>query len=446
MSKLFENTGINLKEYKARRDRMMQNMPSNSIAILPGATQKCRNADTEYSFRQESNFYYLSGFSEPELLLVLLKKSDSEAQFILFCQSKNPELEIWTGKKWGIEGAITEFGADQAYMFDDLDRVMPILLENTKEIFYSLGRDVTWDERVTGWLNSVRVQKKAGIEAPQVWVDFTALIHEARLCKSNDEIKLMRKASEISVNAHIKLIKACKPKMMEYELEALFLHECMKHGCRSMAYPSIVAGGKNACTLHYGANNLVLKSGDLILIDAGGEYQNYAADITRTFPVNGKFTTDQKALYQCVLKAQLAAIELVRPGTRWDLLQETVVAVLVEGLVQLGILKGDIKTLITEKAYRKFYMHGSGHWLGLDVHDAGEYKLDGEYRTLKPGMVLTVEPGIYIADEEPSVDKRWWGMGIRIEDDVLVTEQGHEVLTKGLPKTVVEIEQLMQSS
>jgi len=445
MSTMLKLMGITLKEYAARRSRIIENMPPKSVAILPGGSQKYRNADTEYPFRQESDFYYLTGFCEPKSLLVLLKKSASETQFILFCQSNNPELEIWTGKKVGLDGALEQFCADKAYLFDDLDRIMPDLLENINEIFYSLGRHSDWDERVTGWLNSVCVQKKQGVEAPGVFKDLSCFIHEARLFKSPDEIKLMKKASEISANAHVALIKTCKPDMMEYELEALFLYECVRQGCRSMAYSSIIGGGKNACTLHYGENNTALKSGDLVLVDAGGEYQNYAADITRTFPVNGKFTEEQKLLYQLVLKAQLAAIDLVRPGTRWNFLQETVVTVLVQGLVALGILKGDIKTLITENAHRKFYMHGSGHWLGLDVHDVGEYKLESQYRTLEPGMVLTVEPGIYIADEEPSVDKRWWGIGIRIEDDVLVTENGYDVLTKSVPKTVEEIEQLMKN-
>jgi Xaa-Pro aminopeptidase len=444
MSTMFAVTGITLKEYGTRRSRIIENMLPKSIAILPGGCQKYRNADTEYSFRQESNFYYLTGFCEPKSLLVLLKKSASETQFILFCQSHDSESEVWTGKKVGLKGAVEQFGADKAYLFDDLDRVMPELLENTNEIFYSLGRHAAWDERVTGWLNRVRAQKKVGVEAPNVFRDLSGIIHEARLFKSADEIKLMKKASEISANAHVELIKFCKPDMMEYEIEALFLYECVRQGCRSMAYPSIVGGGKNACTLHYGVNNAALKSGDLVLVDAGGEYQNYAADITRTFPVNGQFTEDQKSLYQLVLKAQLAAIDLVRPETRWDILQETIVTILVQGLVALGILKGDVKTLMQAEAYRKFYMHGSGHWLGLDVHDVGEYKIEAQYRNLKPGMVLTVEPGIYIADGELSVDKRWWGIGIRIEDDVLVTENGHEVLTKSAPKTVEEIQQLMK--
>ncbi|HXH55208.1 MAG TPA: Xaa-Pro aminopeptidase [Gammaproteobacteria bacterium] len=446
MATVFELTGITLKEYGARRSRVLENMPPKSLAILPAGSEKYRNADAEYPFRQESDFYYLTGFCEPKSLLILLKKSVSETQFILFCQSHDPELEIWVGKKVGLDGVIEQFGADKAYLFDDLDRIMPELLKNTSEIFYSLGRHPDWDERVTGWLNSVLVQKKRAVEAPSVFKDLSCFIHEARLFKSPDEIKLMKKASEISAGAHVELIKACKTGMMEYELEALFLYECVRQGCRSMAYSSIVGGGKNACTLHYGANNAALKSGDLVLVDAGGEYQSYAADITRTFPVNGKFTEEQKLLYQLVLKAQLAAIDLVRPNTPWNILQETVVTILVEGMVLLGILKGDVKTLIDEKAYRKFYMHGSGHWLGLDVHDVGEYKLGAQYRTLQPGMVLTVEPGIYIADGEPSVDKRWWGIGIRIEDDVLVTENGHEVLTESVPKTVEEIEQLMKNN
>lgn len=444
MSTVLESTGITLKEYHERRDRIFQMMPPQSIAILPSGSQKYRNADTEYAFRQDSNFYYLTGFSEPRSLMVLLKTEKNETHFILFCQSKDPELEIWTGKKLGIQGAQEQLGADDAHAFEDLDHVMPELLDNRKEIFYSLGRDSDWDARITGWLNSVRAQKKQGAKAPNTWVDLTVLIHEIRLFKSPNEIKLIKKASEISANAHVELIKACKPNKMEYELEALFVSECMRQGCRSTAYPSIVGGGRNACTLHYISNDKSLRSGDLVLVDAGGEYQNYAADITRTYPVNGTFTADQKSLYQLVLKAQLAAIECVKPGTRWDVLQETILAVLVQGLIDLGILTGTLESVIADKSYRKFYMHGSGHWLGLDVHDAGEYKEEGQYRQLKPGMVLTVEPGLYITPEEPGVDKRWWGMGIRIEDDVLVTENGHEVLTKVAPKTVEEIEQLMK--
>ncbi len=438
MLTISETTGISLQEYAGRRERIFDNMPSQSIAILPSASEKYRNADTTYPFRQESNFYYLTGFSEPKSLLILLKKSAHEKQFILFCQSHNPELDVWTGKKTDLDEAVKHFGADKAYCFDDLDRIMPVLLENIKEIFYSLGCHAGFDERVTRWSKQPEILN--------VVKDLSPFIHEARLFKSVDEIKLMQKVSKISANAHVALMKACKPKMMEYELEALFFYECVRQGCRSMAYPSIVGGGKNACTLHYGENNMSLKSGDLVLIDAGGEYQNYAADITRTFPVNGKFSIEQKVLYELVLKAQLAAIALVQPGTCWDILQETIVAILVEGFVSLGILQGDIATLIQEKAYRKFYMHSSGHWLGLDVHDVGEYKLEGQYRTLQSGMVLTVEPGIYIADGEPSVDRRWRGIGIRIEDDVLVTENGHEVLTKSVPKTIVEIEQLMQEA
>ena len=445
MSTIFERTGITPREYAARRQGIIENMPPNSLAILPAGCAKYRNRDTEYPFRQESDFYYLTGFSEPQALCVFLKKSASETQFIVFCQPNNPALEIWTGKKVGLEGAREQLGVDQAYLFDDLDQVMPELLANTKEIFYALGRHAEWDARVTAWLQRVRVQKKQGMGFPRVFKDLSFFIHEARLLKSVDEIALMKKASEISAKAHVALIKACKPGMIEYELEALFLYECVRQGCRSMAYPSIVGGGENACTLHYGANNVVLKSGDLVLVDAGAEYQNYAADITRTFPVNGKFTEEQKLLYQLVLKAQLATIDLVRPGTRFNVLQETVVTVVVQGLVSLGILRGEVKTLIDQHAYRKFYMHGSGHWLGLDVHDVGEYQLAGDYISLEPGMVLTVEPGIYIAEGEPTVDKRWWGIGIRIEDDVLVTNHGHEVLSKSVPKTVEAIEQLMQA-
>lgn len=430
-------------EFSKRRQKVAEKMPIGSIAILPGAKEQFRNKDTAYPFRQESNFYYLSGFSEANALIVLIKKSQQAIDFILFSEPRIPEEEVWVGKRAGQEGAIKQFGATNAYSIKEIDDLMPTLLKNNQKIFYTFGYQQEWDERVKSWYEK-SISTSNAIHS-EVWVDLLGIIHELRLIKSPNEIALLRAATATSTAAHIALMEACQPKQMEYELEALFIYECYRKGCRAMAYPPIIAGGENACTLHYIKNDKRLKAGELLLIDAGAEYAGYAADITRTFPVNGKFSPDQKALYNWVLQAQLAAIEQIKPGIHWDEIQKTIVNIIVKGLIALGILKGEPQALIAQQAYRKFYMHSSGHWLGLDVHDVGEYKKDDKYRCLEPGMVLTVEPGVYIAPGQAAVDKRWWGMGIRIEDDVLVTATGYEVLTAGVPKTVAAIEQLMAS-
>jgi len=438
--------GITAEEYALRRQRLFERMPAGSIALLPAAEEKHRNADTEYPFRQESNFYYLSGFKEAGALLVLIKEQEGRTEFILFCRSSEPAAEIWVGKRMGPEGAVKHLGADRAFAIEEQDKLMPLLLGDKQHIFYSLGHHTAWDLRIISWFNSVRSKAKMGPKAPEAWIDLLAWIAEDRLIKSPAEIRLMRKAAIISAAAHQRLIKQCAPNKMEYELEAEFLQACYQEGCRAMAYPSIIGGGGNACTLHYIHNDAILKAGELVLVDAGGEYEYYAADITRTFPINGQFTADQKSIYEVVLRAQLAAIEQIRPGLPWDKLQETIVEVVVQGLIDLGILKGTLQTLIQQKAYRPFYMHSSGHWLGLDVHDVGEYQLNGVWRRLEAGMVLTVEPGIYIAPGHPTVDKRWWGIGVRIEDDILVTKKGYEVLTADAPKTVEAIEKMMKTS
>lgn len=436
---------VTLEEYAARRGRLLKKMSPNSIAILPAGNEKFRNADTEYPFRQDSDFYYLTGFSEPQALLLLIKGSKEEGEFILFCRSLDHEAAIWIGKRAGPEGVVKDLGANRAYPLEDLDKTMPLLLGNKDQIYYSLGSHSLWDKRLFGWVRSLRAKVRTGVKAPQVWVDLNSLIHELRLIKSPAEIQLMKEASRISVDAHLHLIKNCGPNKMEYELEADMLQKCYSQGCRGMAYATIVAGGANACTLHYTNNDRILKSGDLVLVDAGGEFQNYASDITRTYPVNGKFTEDQKSIYELVLKAQLAAIEHIRPGVFYNTLQETIVKIIAEGLLGLNILKGDLTQIIDQKLYRRFYMHNCSHWLGLDVHDVGAYQVNGKPRALEPGMVLTIEPGIYIQVGEEGVDKRWQGIGIRIEDDVLVTETGCEVLTKDLPKTVQDLENLMKS-
>ncbi len=434
--------GIKMQEYANRRQTLLKRIPPFSIVILPAGEQKFRNADASYLFRQQSHFYYLTGFCEPEALLILLKEQEGNSEFILFCKQRNREEEIWTGRLVGQEEAMLQFGANRAYALEELDKIMPMLFEGKQNVVYSLGTAESWDKRVMQWLNVGRAKQRLGVKSPFVWLELLPFIDEQRLIKSSAEIALMRQAARISAKAHLNVMRACKPNKKEYELEGVFIQECYKEGCREMAYTPIVAGGGNACTLHYIRNDQPLKAGELVLVDAGCEYQYYAADITRTIPINGEFSKDQKLIYECVLKAQICAIQAIKPGITWDRLQEIIVKVLVEGLVSLGILHGDVETLVQEKAYKRFYMHSSGHWLGLDVHDVGEYKIEGEWRPLVAGMVLTVEPGLYIWPAE-NVDKRWWGIGVRIEDDVLVTDTSFEVLSQDVPKTVKEIEQLM---
>lgn len=431
-------------EYKTRRQQLLKAMPEHSIAVIVGEHIKFRNSDSEYPFRQNSDFYYLTGISEPQSVMVLLKEKE-KTQFILFCLEKNPSEEVWTGPRIGTEAAISYFGADQSFEISMLDSMMPTLMQDKTHCVYSLGKDRAFDDRMLSWVNVARSKKRKGGEYPKIWEDIAHTIHELRLIKSPLEIALMRKAATISVDAHLRLMKSCKPKLMEYYLEAEFTHECIQAGARYMAYPPIVGSGKNTCILHYTQNNREMKSGEMVLVDAGCEFEGYASDITRTYPVNGRFTKEQRAIYELVLKAQQAAIALVRPGTRWDALQEVIVNIFIEGLLELNILQGTPEKLMEEKAYFPFYMHSSGHWLGLDVHDAGDYKKKGEWRPLEAGMVLTVEPGLYMG-EYPEIDKKWWNIGVRIEDDVLVTEQGPEILSGKLPKTVDEIEAMMQKN
>ena len=433
-------------EYAGRRQALMDKLPLGSVALLAGSRERVRNSDGHYPFRQNSYCYYLSGFSEPNAFLVLIKEEQAH-RFILFCEPYCAKTALWDGPRVGIEGACVQFGADEAYAVQDFDQRLLELIADAKQIFYGLGQEADWDQKIIALLS-----QKAGSSRAHglALLDLCPHLNELRLIKSPAEIALMTRAAAISVAAHQTLMRAAEPNLWEYQLEALFAYHSTIAGARALAYGSIVAGAARACTLHYVQNDQMLKDGDLVLIDAGAEYQNYAADITRTFPVNGRFTADQRALYEVVLAAQLAAIALIRPGTPWNVLQETVVAHLVEGLLHLGILKGKAEALIAEKAYRKFYMHGSGHWLGLDVHDAGSYQVAGKPRSLEAGMVLTVEPGLYIPVGDPSVPERWWGMGIRIEDDVLVCDQGvcdqgHRVLSQELPKSVEAIEALMAS-
>jgi|TARA_B110001454_G_scaffold23735_1_gene23236 Xaa-Pro aminopeptidase len=431
-------------EYRQRRAQLMAQMEANSIAIVPTAVETVRNRDVEHPFRQDSDFYYLSGFAEANACLVLIPGRE-EGEYILFCEDKDPDMEIWTGRRAGPEGAAKDFFVDEAYPIEAIDSVLPTLIEGKARIYTEMGANSQFDTQLTHWVNQVKAMVRKGAQVPHEYSALDHLLHEMRLIKSSAEIEMMQKAADISAAAHCRAMKTAKPGCFEYQLEAELLHEFTREGSRWPAYPSIVGGGENACILHYTNNDMPIADGGLILIDAGCELDYYAADITRTFPVNGKFSPEQKALYELVLKAQLAAIEQVKPGNSWNAAHEVAVEVLVTGLLELGLLTGDIEQLIEDESYKVFYMHRTGHWLGMDVHDVGEYRINKEWRPLKEGMVLTIEPGLYIAPDCKDVDPRWRGIGIRIEDDVVVTADGHHILSHKVPKTVAEIEALMAS-
>lgn len=432
---------ITLDEYIARRQRLAKHLPANSVAIIPAAYEKLRNGDVTYRFRQNSDFYYLTGFNEPDAVLFVFSTPDVKS--ILFNRPNNPAEEQWTGARLGQEKASLILGVDAAQAIDNLDEQLPILLQNIDSIYVSIGQDKVFDDRILNAWMQVKKQVRKGVTAPQSFCDLYPVLSEMRLIKSEAEIGLMRRAAEITVSGHKRAMKACRFVQNEYELEAEILHEFAKLGSRNVAYESIVAGGERACTLHYTANNQSLKSGCLVLIDAGAEYENYAADVTRTFPINGRFNPNQRAIYNLVLKAQQAGIAKIKPGCIWNEIQMVIVEILTEGLLKLGILQGDLKQLIANEAYKPFYMHSSGHWLGLDVHDCGRYRLNQAWRKLEPGMVLTVEPGLYIPDNIAGVDACWWNIGVRIEDDILVTNTGYENLTAKLPVEIDALEALI---
>lgn len=429
-------------EFARRRKALLEMMEPNSIAILPSATEKIRSRDTDYGFRQDSDFYYLSGFVEPSSVLVLIPGRE-HGEFVMFCRERNLEKEIWDGYREGPEGAVKNFGAADAFPIDDINDILPGLIEGRKRVYYAMGREAAFDGRVMGWLNSIRAKVRAGATPPGEFVDLNHFLHDLRLYKSAAEVRAMRESCQLAARAHIRAMRATQPGVYEYQLEADILHEFGRGGARSAAYNTIVGGGANGCILHYVNNSEKLKDGDLVLIDAGCELDFYAADITRTFPVNGRFSPEQKALYELVLKAQAAAIEQVFPGSHWNAPHDAAVRVLTAGLIELGLLAGELDELIEAGAYRPFYMHRTGHWLGMDVHDVGDYKVGGEWRVLEPGMVLTVEPGLYVSPDNQDVGKKWRGIGIRIEDDVLVTKDGCEILTIDAPKSVSDIEALM---
>ena len=432
---------MNKKEFSRRRQHLIDTMGSNSIAVLPSVPVASRNRDVDYIYRSDSSFHYLSGFDEPEAVIVIIP-GRPHGEYILFCRERDLSKEIWDGYRAGQEGAIDKYGADDSYPISDLDDILPGLLEGKEQVYYTMGNVPAFDQRMVGWLNHLRNASRQGLHSPTEIIELEHSLNELRLYKSSAEIKAMQKAADVSTAAHIRAMKFTEVGKWEYQVEAEIIHEFMKNDCRSPAYPSIVGGGENGCILHYIENDNKLKNNTLLLIDAGAEYSYYAADITRTFPVNGKFTPCQKTLYNIVLDAQKAAIAEVKPGNHWNQPHEAAVRVITQGLLDIGLLKGKLDSLIKDEKYREFYMHRTGHWLGMDVHDVGDYKVGGEWRVLEPGMVLTVEPGLYIRDPK-HIDKKWHFIGIRIEDDVLVTKTGNEVLTEAAPKEVDEIEALM---
>ncbi len=434
---------ITQQEYQARRRKLARRLPANSVALIPAASEVIRNGDGHYRFRQSSDFYYLTGFNEPEALLVI-NSSRPSGTSVLFNRPHNPSEEQWTGKRLGQADAPSYLGVDAAYSLEKLEETLPTLLSGKEAIYYPIAQNNDWDKRIVDAWQVVKHQARRGVKAPDAFYDLYPLLSELRLFKSKAEIKLMRQAASITVAAHKRAMRACKHLRTEYELEAELLYEMNRQGCRNVAYDSIVACGENACILHYTDNNQALKTGQLVLIDAGAEYHNYAADVTRVFPVNGRFTHEQALIYNLVLKAQKAGIACIRPGCPWDEMQTVMVNILTTGLVELGLLIGDTPDLIQKGAYKLFYMHGSGHWLGLDVHDGGLYKINEAWRWLEPGMVLTVEPGLYITPHTPGVDPKWWGIGVRIEDDILVTKDGHENLTADLMVEIQDIEAYMR--
>lgn len=433
-------------DFQERRDRLAAQMGPNSIAIIATSPEVMRNRDADYKFRADSSFFYLTGFAEPEAVAVIETDASCEDYtYSLFCRERDREMEIWNGYRAGIDGAVDDYDADEAYAIDLLDEEIIEKLLNKDKLFYRIGQRAEFDARVAQWIAKATGETRRGTSAPAQIVQLDRIVDEMRLHKSAEEIQLMQIASNISAEAHTRAMQTVQPNMMEYALEAELNYIFGKNGCVP-SYNSIVGGGENGCILHYVENNKPLKDGDLVLIDAACEYELYASDITRTFPVNGKFSPEQKALYQVVLDAQIAAIDAVRIGNSYKEPHNIAVQILVQGLLDLGIMQGDFDEIIETESYRQFYMHGTGHWLGMDVHDVGSYKHGEDWREYEEGMVVTVEPGLYIAPDDETVDVKWRGIGIRIEDDVVATSNGPLVLTKNVVKSVEDIEALMAKS
>lgn len=432
---------IQAREYARRRRQLMRMAGPDAILIVAAAPERVRNNDAHYPYRQDSDFHYLTGFGEPDAVLVLVP-GRSPAEAILFCRERDPERERWDGPRVGTEGAVDTLGLDDAFPIDDIDDILPGLIEGRRRVYYHFGRDTAFDLKLIGWVNRVRALIRQGSSPPHEFVALSHLLHDLRLYKSRAELGLMRQSARIAAEAHVRAMQATRPGIGEHAVEAELLHTFRRHGAVA-SYEPIVGGGANACVLHYRANNAMLSDGSLLLVDAGAEYQCYASDITRTFPVNGRYSPAQRTLYDIVLDAQLAAIEEVRAGRSFDAYHQAAVRVITKGLIRIGLLAGGLEKNLRERAYLRFYMHKTGHWLGLDVHDVGDYRVDGEFRELEPGMVVTVEPGLYIAADAKDVPEKFRGIGIRIEDDIAVTRGAPDVLSSGVPKEAGAIEALM---
>ncbi|TAA12184.1 M24 family metallopeptidase [Pseudoxanthomonas winnipegensis] len=436
-------TGIGAAEFARRRKALMRMAGEDAILVLPAAPERVRSHDTHYPYRQDSDFWYLTGYPEPGAVLVLIP-GRRHGEVILFNRDRDPAREVYDGPRIGQQGAVDGYGMDDAYPIEDMDEILPGMLEGRSRVYYHFGRDTEFDLKLIGWVNQVRAQARGGAQPPHEFLELGHLLHEQRLFKSADELKLMQRAAEISIDAHLAAMRGAHAGVREYQLQAVI--ECVFRASDAWpAYGSIVGAGANACILHYVANNAQVRAGELVLIDAGAEYRNYAADITRTFPVDGRFSKPQRQLHDLVGAAQAAALAQARPGVPYEAGHEAAVEVLTEGLLQLGLLKGKLETCIAEGSYKRFYRHKTGHWLGLDVHDVGDYRLQGESRLLEPGMVFTIEPGLYISPDDTSVEAKWRGIGIRTEDNVAITADGHRVLTAALARSADEIEAVMAS-
>ncbi len=432
---------MNPTEYAKRRKQLLRMVGGDGIAILPSAPVRLRSRDVAYRYRQDSDFYYLTGFAEPDAVAVLAPGRDN-GEYLLFCRDRDSEKERWDGSRAGPDGAMERFAADDAFPIDDIDDILPGILESRRRVYYTMGAYTEFDLRIGEWIKSLRSQEASGMLAPHEFVALDHLLHDMRLYKSRAEIAALRRAAKVAVGAHTRAMSLIRPGIREYEVEAEYVHEFRRHNA-TMSYSPIVGSGVNSCTLHYIDNTAELCDGDLVLIDAGCEYDYYASDITRTLPVNGRFSPEQRAVYEIVLEAQLAAIDKTRKGNHWNDPHDAAVRVITRGLRKLGLLQGSLPKLIRDGAYREFFMHRTGHWLGMDVHDVGDYRVGDEWRLLEPGMVTTVEPGIYIAST--SVARHWRNIGIRIEDDVAVAQDGPDVLSRGLVKDPDDIERQMAS-
>jgi len=434
---------LNAREYARRRRHFMEMIGSGGIAVLPAATEKVRSRDTHFDYRPDSDFYYLTGFVEPDAVAVLIP-GRPQGEFLLFCRERDPERELWDGKRLGPEGAVAAFACDDAFPISDLDEILPGLLEQSERVYYSMGISPEFDHRLLAWINTLN-SRRQNRHAPSEIVALGHVLHEMRLIKSRAETAIMNRAARIAVAAHRRAMQVCRPGKREYELEAEFLHEFRRHGA-DCSYLPIVAAGANACILHYRAADAVLEDGDLVLIDAGCEYQMYASDITRTFPVNGRFSEPQREIYEIVFEANGAATAMAHAGNHWNDMHDASVRVVTRGLRKLGLLSGRLPALIRDEAYKEYFMHRTGHWLGIDVHDVGDYRVDDQWRLLEPGMTMTIEPGIYVSAAATGRAKRGRGIGVRIEDDVVATRDGPRVMTTGIPTSVDEIEAFMAAA